>query len=190
MQAVIDKLEKPARIDSTRIFLMGMSNGGIMSFRLAQELRTPIAGFAAICSSMSLELLAAKPRHKTSVLIVAGTADSFVPYGGGPVMFRGQKRGPVAAVEDAVNYWIKSDDLPNKPAEKLIPANGPTHATQYTYGRGTLQVELIKVEGGGHAEPSKVHNLGPEYQRLVGEQNHDFETAEVAWEFFRDKRAL
>jgi polyhydroxybutyrate depolymerase len=189
VQVVIDKLEKEDQVDPKRVFLMGMSNGGIMCFRLALELKSPIAGFAAICSSMPPGLLERRPSHKISTLLIDGTADPLVPYGGGQVQFFGYRRGAVASIDASLNFWLKADGLTGRPGETAIPGSGPTHARTYQYGKGNPQVELIKIEGGGHVEPSKTHNLGPLYLRLVGKQNHDLETAEVAWAFFRDKRS-
>lgn len=51
-----------------------------------------------------------------------------------------------------------------------------------------LQVGLIRVDGGGHAEPSPSRRYPRWITWLIGAQSADFETAEVAWAFFKDKR--
>lgn len=48
---------------------------------------------------------------------------------------------------------------------------------------------LYKIENGGHAEPSITKRYPYFINKLVGRQNADFEVAEAAWEFFREKCA-
>ena len=56
------------------------------------------------------------------------------------------------------------------------------------YGQpGGVQVELLTVQGGGHAEPSIAHSYGWVYHKIAGSQNRDLESAEEAWRFFKDK---
>ena len=43
------------------------------------------------------------------------------------------------------------------------------------------------MQDGGHVEPSLRYHYGWVYSRLVGTQNKDFESAEEAWRFFKDK---
>ncbi|PRC94820.1 hypothetical protein [Solimicrobium silvestre] len=52
-----------------------------------------------------------------------------------------------------------------------------------------LQVELIRIENGGHSEPSVMKRYPRWLTFLVGAQNADIEAAEEAWEFFKDKRS-
>jgi polyhydroxybutyrate depolymerase len=78
--------------------------------------------------------------------------------------------------------------------QELVHLGGiqnPTRATRMLYGSvpGAAQVELVRIDGGGHIEPSLTQRYRPIYERLVGHQNHDFESAEEAWRFFSDKHA-
>jgi len=47
----------------------------------------------------------------------------------------------------------------------------------------------MRIELGGHIEPSIAQRAWRAYLTLVGPQNSDFEVAEEAWRFFRTKRA-
>jgi polyhydroxybutyrate depolymerase len=44
------------------------------------------------------------------------------------------------------------------------------------------------VDGGGHVEAAKDGELPWLLRKLVGEMNHDVDTAEEAWAFFKTKR--
>ena len=48
-------------------------------------------------------------------------------------------------------------------------------------------VVLVRVERGGHVEPSLAHRYRSLYLHIVGPQSSAFESAQFAWDFFRDK---
>jgi polyhydroxybutyrate depolymerase len=52
-----------------------------------------------------------------------------------------------------------------------------------------LQVGLYRIDGAGHAEPSRLKRYPRFINWLTGLQNADLEVAEAAWDFFREKRA-
>ncbi len=192
VRETILRLRRDYGIDTTRIDAMGMSNGAMMTFRLALELKPPLAAFAAVCGSMADGGACGPPPRATSALIVAGTDDPLVPYHGGPVRFGKQERGTVIGIEAAVDLWRVRAGLPTTPRIAEIPHAGSddlTHATRFTYGSAAgPQVTFVRIDGGGHVEPSASQRVRRLYERVVGYQNHDFEIAEEAWAFFKDKR--
>ncbi len=155
-----------------------------------------IAAFAAVSASMAAAGSCAAPSAPVSALMLSGTADPLVPYGGGQVGFANRRsRGSVLSVEESARRWRELDKLPAAPSSvRELPhrlAADPTRVTRTVWGADPagLQVELLRVEGGGHVEPSQSQRLGALYLRLVGPQNADLETVEEAWAFFREKRA-
>jgi polyhydroxybutyrate depolymerase len=182
-------------VDPARIYLMGMSNGAIMSFRLAQELDQPVAALAAVAGPMPAGDACPAPTRPLSVLLIHGTSDPLVPYQGGEVHFGTAEMGSVLSVEETAARWRSIDHLGNlgttDQLPRLLSSEGKTTATRTLWGSDAagLQVELIRIDGGGHAEPSIDHNYGRIYLGLAGAQNHDFESAEEAWRFFKLKRA-
>jgi polyhydroxybutyrate depolymerase len=195
LNALIDKAVAEYHADPARVFVMGMSNGGIMAFRLATESGARLAAFATVGASMPARSACAAPKAPVSALIVAGTADPIVPYAGGDIRFAMlRQRGSVVAVEDAAAQWRQLDQLPADGATMVFPHRDVadvTRATRTVWGTDPhqLQVELIRVEQGGHTEPSKVKRLQWMYRMVLGAQNGDVEIAEEAWTFFRDKQA-
>ena len=55
VRALLDDLATVANIDSKRVFATGMSNGGIISYRLASELSDRIAAIAPVGGPMGTE---------------------------------------------------------------------------------------------------------------------------------------
>lgn len=195
LSALIDKAIADYAVDPARVYVMGMSNGGMMSFRLASEIGSRLAGFATIGATMAAKSVCPAPSTPVSALIIHGTDDPIVPYAGGEVkipFMRG--RGSIFAVEQSVAVWRKVNGVSDNGVETLfahLQQSDPTHARRTVWGDDThkLQVALIKIEGGGHTEPSPTRRIQWIYRTVLGEQSGDLEAAEEAWSFFKDKRA-
>jgi polyhydroxybutyrate depolymerase len=195
ISALIDKAIADHNADPSRIYVMGMSNGGGMTYRLGVEMAPRLAGIVAMAAVWPAKSLCPAPNMPLPVMVIHGTADKIVPYGGGDIggrMLHG--RGTSLGVEQTLALWRKLDQLPDAATQDAaLPhhkESGDTSAHRYVWGgdpRG-LQVELIKVEKGGHTVPSIQHRMQWIADFLLGAQNADFESAEEAWRFFRDKR--
>jgi len=190
INALIDNAIQEHNADPARVYVMGTSNGGGMTYRVGVELAPKIAGIAAVAALWPAKSLCAAPTQPMPVLVVHGTADRIAPYAGGEVghfLLRG--RGSAISVDDTLALWRKVDKLPDAAQESALPhrpESGDTSARRYVWG-ADRQVEFIKVEKGGHSEPSIAHRMQWYVNALLGAQNADFETAEEAWNFFRDK---
>ena len=154
-----------------------------------------IAAIATVGASMAAKSKCRTATKQLSVLMINGDADPLVPYRGGEVRFFSQKsRGTAMAVEDAAQSWRMLDGLAAQPAETRdfpkLDASDKTYARLRTWGGepSRFQVELIRIEGGGHVEPSIRQRIGGLYRSVIGAQNGDFEAADEAWRFFKDKR--
>jgi polyhydroxybutyrate depolymerase len=191
-RAVIDTLVKSGRADPHRLYIMGMSNGAMMSLRLALELRPAPAAIAAVSGTMAEHSDCTSTAVPTSVLLIDGTDDPIVPYAGGKVGVKNHKTGVVTGAVATRDFWIKTDGLAGTPAVTStfphLNADDPTSANKQTWGPNNgPQVSLITIQNGGHVEPSLRYHYGWLYSRLVGTQNKDFESAEEAWSFFKNK---
>jgi len=180
--------------DPGRIYAMGMSNGGVFVYRLAAQAKHPLAGFAAVSASMPAASRCAAPTRPTSALVIGGTADPLMPYAGGEIhLFTQTSRGKVIGAEATAAAWRRIDGLLDPPAhsERIehVDPQDRTQATRTEWGadRAGLQVELLRIEGGGHVEPSRSQRYGRLYLSFVGAQSGDVEVAEEAWAFFKPK---
>jgi polyhydroxybutyrate depolymerase len=189
--SVVGSLVQTGLADPHRIYVMGMSNGGMMAYRLALQMHPVPAAIAAVSSSMASHSACSARPPKVSVMLINGTADPIVPYAGGEVRGGG---GGVIGAEASRDFWLRADGLVNAPAVTYTfphrSASDPTQARETSYGpRNGPQVETIDIQDGGHVEPSLAYRYGWLYYQLVGKQNGDFESAEEAWKFFKDKTA-
>src|SRR5208337_1271432 len=75
---LLDDLATVVNIDPKRVFATGMSNGGMMCYRLAAELSDRIAAIAPIAGTIAID--ESKPKRPVPVIHFHGTKDTFVPF--------------------------------------------------------------------------------------------------------------
>jgi polyhydroxybutyrate depolymerase len=98
-------------------------------------------------------------------------------------------------IETAAALWRALACLPGVRESAPVAAcqgSAKTRAVRYTWRGNSIpqQVRLVKIEGGGHAEPSmKKRHLGI-FSRFPGRQNADLEIAEEAWAYFKEKQRI
>jgi polyhydroxybutyrate depolymerase len=80
--AIINAIKAQYSIDSRRIYLIGHSNGGFMSYKTAHEYSDVIAGIASLAGAEATSAQPA-PAHPVHILQIHGTADGTIAYNGG-----------------------------------------------------------------------------------------------------------
>jgi polyhydroxybutyrate depolymerase len=140
--AAVADVTKHVRIDGSRIYATGMSNGAMMSYTLACNTTL----FAAIGPVAGTQLDPCRSPHPVSVMAVHGTADPNVPYGGGEGHGFAHINGPPIPELNAL--WRKIDQC-QSPTETT---DGPV--TTSTAGCADHRgVVLVTVGDGGHHWP-------------------------------------
>ncbi len=186
---LIVKLVSDGIADRHRIFLVGSSSGGPMALRLACEHSSLFAGAAILISSLPEELAAScHPTHPLRFLMIAGTADPFVPYQGGKANLIDSK-ATLLPIEKTLAIFARTAGCgPDKTVSQFPhrdPKN-PTRAYLEKLGGCKVPVELVRIEGGGHSIPGRWK--GGERGKLVGPHNYDFNSAALIWHLFRRAR--
>lgn len=192
--ALIDTAIAQYGADPERVYVYGVSHGGAMAYRVGIELGPRLAAIGVQSGLMAAHSACPAPSAPLSVFIEHGTADDIVPYAGGKAgswFLHG--RGSTLGTEDAVTVWRKLAGLPDTPATYRFPhlrKDDPTSATRYVWGSNPagVQVEFVRIDGGGHVEAAKNATLPWLLRKLAGEMNHDLDTAEEAWSFFKTRR--
>jgi polyhydroxybutyrate depolymerase len=178
--ALLDDLAGLADIDPNRVFATGMSNGGILAYRLASELSERIAAIASIAGPMGTDRC--QPTRPVSILHFHGTADEFTPYAGGlgpksltTIVFR--------SAADSVSCWVTSNGCPERPQKSTIQAKEaggfPVEKSVWGPGAAGTEVVLYTIHGGGHTWPGRIP-LGT----YLGPSATGISANELLWTFF------
>jgi len=147
ISALIHKLERDYPLDPKRLFVTGISNGAIMSYRLTCELSDKIAAIAPVEGALNVDC---HPRHPVSVIVFHGTADRLVPFERGSTPFQIGDRRTDRSVADAVAFWAQEDGCPSAPESSETPA---VHTFIYSGCQSGAGVALYAVQGGRHLGP-------------------------------------
>jgi len=184
VDAIIAQEVARHRIDAKRVFAVGHSNGGALSFRLALERADKFAGIAAVSSNLpASDNMECNPKPKPMpVLIMNGTADPVSPYNGG-TNGRGTAFVRTLSTDETVQYFAKINGLDGPPERLLLPHKGTdqTAVERVVWtAPGKPSVVLYTIRGGGHNFPQPYFR----FPRNVGPQTEDIDAPAAIWEFF------
>ena len=147
-------------IDAKRVYVAGISNGGMMALHMACTMPDAIAGIAVVAASQPVDATCPSPRP-LPVILFHGTADRIVPIGGGSVGGRGT-HGAVKSHAETVSFWQKENDCGPTPTHSIVgqgSADG-IHVSVEQFpcppGKG---LENVIIEGGGHTWPGAHQNF-------------------------------
>lgn len=186
ISAMIDQLVASGRADPKRIYVTGMSNGAMMTHRLARELPEKIAAIGPVVGAVFGDEPAAK--GPVPAVIFVGQEDRNVLGDGGPIG-GDQLDGPIARFRDSpadrdaapaiaqADYWVKANQCSGQPVE----SHDSTGVELRWSCPGGADVHFYRVAGNGHAWP------GGRAGRARGDQpTQAFNASEVMWRFFQE----
>ncbi len=159
------------------VFITGMSNGGMMAFRVVCELSGKIDAIATVSSSMTTYVKnKCKKPPEIPLLMINGTEDPIVPFYGGIVRFGRLKLGRVLAVMDVLKFW--SGNSCNT-VDVIDKVNDGTKVEVIQCGGG--RAVLYRIDHGGHTFPGGLQYF-PE--RIIGRTTKEINGADVIMRFF------
>lgn len=180
LMELIDGLVKEGIADRRRIYVMGVSNGGMMALRLLCDHADRFAAGAAVMASLpDVNAQRCKPSRPVPLMLMNGTADKLVPDQPQPGQYLG--------TEATAAFWRRVNrcgatrpplDLPD-----VNPNDGSRIVVSEAQCPAGQDVIVYRAVGGGHQMPSI---SGPSLmERVLGPRNRDIEGTEVIWTFLR-----
>ena len=162
--------------DPNRIYLSGISNGGVMALRMACDAPELFAAIGVFLASMPD--YAGQDCHPTkpiALMMVNGTADPIMPYDGGSTA-AGLK---IWGTERTVTFFRKLNGCTMAPKRsemgQLDYGGTPPTVVDRWAGCSGAPIVLYSVVGGGHRPPGGPGTGG------------GFGTVQTLWDFFHDK---
>ena len=182
---MLDHLGTKFSVDVSRIYVAGLSEGGFMSLHLGCSLSDRIAAVAAVGAAMPKTMICL-PSRPVSAVLINGTSDPVVPYGGGT---EHNLNLATISAEDSAKAWAKIDRCAEKPEKDKISAKEKggmeTKVDTYTSCQQAARVVLYSVKGGGNAWPG-----GEQYEveKTIGKTSQDLNANETIWSFLVTQR--
>jgi polyhydroxybutyrate depolymerase len=174
LATVIEEVGRITPIDPKRVYVIGHSNGGFMSYRMACEKADVVAAVVSLAGATFDDKADCKPSEPVSVVQLHGTADDTVLFAGGTLDFGGTvPAGRYPGAITSATSWATYDRCTTK-FDKLTDMldietgtagpNGPSETEiQVAKGcRSGASVELWTLPGGSH-----VPSLSPTFASAV-----------------------
>ncbi len=183
---VIKDISHQFKVDETRIYMVGFSNGGMLTYRFAAERTHMLAAAATLAGAhggkasydSSLWVIP-KPAKPLPMIIFHASDDPAVPYKGGVSPRKGGER-EYLSVDEAVDFWVKNNDCRAVPIIDRLHEGIVTRKT-WPGMLGNNDVVLYVIENWGHKWPGRHFSSKLEQDDPV----RDFDAADIIWDFFK-----
>ncbi|HVL00383.1 MAG TPA: PHB depolymerase family esterase [Dongiaceae bacterium] len=177
VREVVSDIERKANVDHKQIFATGMSNGGMMAYRLACEAADLFKAIAPVAGTDNTE--GCTPSQPISVLHIHARDDTHVLFNGGAGKdaFRDlSKVTDFTSVNDTIQRWVKLTQADPK-ARRVLEVPGAI-GDLYTSPRNEAQVESVVTDTGGHSWPGGRAVRGKHPSQAIN-------ATDLIWDFFR-----
>lgn len=170
--ALIDELTGNYNIDPKRVYVTGMSNGGMMAYRLACELSDKIAAIAPVAGTMVTTSCLAE--NQVSVIHFHSYEDSNVPWNGG--QGNGLSDHHNSPLDSVMMVWGGLNNC------AVVTEESRTGYDYHSWTNCTDSTELILylTEDGGHSWPG-----GTQPRSQADAPSATINANELMWAFFQ-----
>lgn len=179
VRALLQHLGQQILITPQRTFAMGMSNGAMMSYRLACEMSDAFRAIAAVAGTEAMT--PCQPTHPVAILHIHARDDTHVLFdgGAGPDAFRdASKVMDFVSVPTTISRWVTRQHC-TPTARRTLDVPGAYCETHVGCEGGT-EVKLCVTASGGHSWPgapgARLGRKAPPSQALSANAQ--------AWSFF------
>lgn len=186
---VIEDVCSRMTVDRRRIYMVGFSNGGMMTYRFAAERGDLLAAIAPLAASAGGRLdmdtpqwSIPEPVKALPVLTMHGMDDTLVPFTGG-IFSAGKNTQEYWSVNQSLGVWVARDGCNSPPVERE-ERQGKVHIRTWNDCADNNKVVLYTLEGWRHVWP------GPYFTGRLDPQVplYNFDAARIIWDFFESPR--
>jgi polyhydroxybutyrate depolymerase len=182
IKQLVGTLSRQLPIDANRVYATGISNGGLLVYRLACETTL----FAALGPDSTTMINSCPSPAPISIIHIHGTADTTIPYGGGPGKRDNDGTGNIPIKIDGppiptlIATWRTTDHC----GQSMDTTSGVV-TTSIATCPGSRTVELITINGAGHQWPGQP-GPGPIASKLLSldPPSNALNATDVMWKFF------
>jgi polyhydroxybutyrate depolymerase len=173
LREVIQRVERQANVDRRPVFMTGMSNGALMSWRMACEASDLISGIAPVEGTDNT--VSCRPSRPVPVIQFHSIDDDHVPLNGGKGV-SALTDTDFASVPATQAKWVQIDRA--DPAAKRVLTVSGAHCDLHSAESGGAPVELCLTDTGGHSWPGGGTQQGRKQPSMAISAN------DLMWTFF------
>jgi polyhydroxybutyrate depolymerase len=186
---VISDIAAKTPVDLRRVYMTGISNGGMMAYAMASEASGHFAAISSISGQTEIPVI--HPTRSVPTMEFHSVNDPIAKFDGTP------NKNPLLrlSVMEGIDQWVKADGCDKKPVTgtEIIGAAGSISAGEtatpisYTHCRSGAEVALWRFTGSGHVWPGSTLNTGPMKNWIlagVGRGIVLVNADETMWQFF------
>jgi polyhydroxybutyrate depolymerase len=177
LRALVADLRSRVNIDPQRVYAIGMSNGAMMSYRLACEAGDVFHGIMAVSGTDNTQRCT--PKQPVPVLHIHAKDDPLVLFNGGAGsnrLFSEDAVTDFVSVPDTIAKWVRLNHADPVP-RRVLTVDG-AYCDLYAATGGGAPVELCVTETGGHSWP------GGNKARAEEAPSRAISANDLMWEFF------
>jgi polyhydroxybutyrate depolymerase len=187
---VIADIAARTPVNLRRVYMTGISNGGMMAYTMAAEASGHIAAISSV--SGQVELSSIHPSRAVPTMEFHSVNDPVAKWVGVP------NKNPKLrySVMEGINLWVKADGCATTPHKgaTIVGTAGSISAGEtatpitYTHCRSGSEVGLWRFTGSGHVWPGSTLNTGPPSTWILGGVGRGIvlvNANETMWQFFK-----
>jgi len=173
---LIDTLIERYQINKNKVYATGMSNGGMLCYRLAAELSHKVAAIAPVACSMVLKETW-NPDRPVPIIHFHSYLDESIPYYGG--VGNGVSKHHNPPIDSVLTVWsalngcvLLSDTLYHEPGEYLL--------RDWDGCENKANIQCYVTYDGGHSWPG-----GRKGRLFADPPSRKINASDLMWEFFQ-----
>jgi len=178
LSSIVETLKNQISIDEKKVFFNGMSNGAMMSYKMACEKSSLVKGIMAVAGTDNT--LECHPNEAVSILHIHAKDDDHVLVNGGfgPKAVRKASSADYNSVMDSINKWVKINQC-HKTPKRVLEVKG-AYCDLYSPCKNGTEVKVCLTDDGGHSWPQGEKPRG-------GKGSMAIDANQLMWDFFKDK---
>ncbi len=179
VSALIDDLARNYNIDQKRVYATGLSNGGMLCYRLACELSDRIAAIAPVSADLGVD--GPRPTRQIPILHIHGLRDNNVVFEGGVGSNQFQPE-PHRSNAETLGFFLNAYGYAKQPLDVQETADYTLERYGPPQGQAGAPILLYKLPTGGHNWPGGIDTTGKRWN--TGKMIETFPASTVIWKFF------
>jgi len=182
IRAMLADVGKRANVAPARTFATGVSNGGLMSYRLACEASDAFRAIAPVVANLGRVLAGScQPAQAVDVLHIMGGADPLMPLkGGGIAGSLGADRGGVLSAVETFDFWASKLHATQTDAQ----TDGDVSVRTTTSPAGRIVQYILLAYG--HGWPMPYETSEPRLKGVRGANPSKFDSTAHIVAFFKE----